>query len=210
MTNVLRKETLATLRDVAVIGTIYVYFTGWTYVQYYYSFFGLTLDVVGVPFYSVLAYSPNVLTQPVAIPNKVVGLVAVAFSLTLLKWKPRWRVPVLGALLCLAFPFLAGMSYTAAKQIVSERLAKEQFPQVAFMLKDAPKALEGPSSRFLEANSRGQLRLLAQTSETYFVFLDPGLTPTSGDSSKLEVYYVQRAEVVLARLLPRTLRGAGP
>src|SRR5258705_245203 len=51
------KVSLQDLRDILIIAGIYLFFTGWIYVYYFYDYFGIGLSLVNVDYTTYLVYS---------------------------------------------------------------------------------------------------------------------------------------------------------
>lgn len=58
-----KSPLLTTLKEAAFFVAIYLYFTGFVYIYYFYEHFGISLNSIEVPFYYFFVYSYNVITS---------------------------------------------------------------------------------------------------------------------------------------------------
>jgi|ERR1043165_4861047 hypothetical protein len=153
---------LSKLRDVTFFVAVYLYFTGFVYIYYFYDHFGIPLRVVDTPVYYYFVYSYNIswnmwdirwadlLAQKSSWGSLTVILVLSAF-LAVIRRDKRKSI-LLFACLAALFPLLSSLAFAAAnveaKKLRLGQIAKE----ITFVFKEdshlpSPiKVVKGPAA----------------------------------------------------------------
>jgi hypothetical protein len=177
------KGLLTILKDLAILVSVYLYFTGWVYHYYLFTHFGVSLSSLDIPIYYFFIYS-----QPVIYENKIWYIFAtVIFILILLLSKyvakritkdsteakkkelelSKWGIiSLLVFLLPLSFHLARRTAITRA---LSMRNGYAQ--KISFIFKQDANGKY--PEEFINANGSGKLRLLNQTKDRFFVFYQP-------------------------------------
>jgi hypothetical protein len=189
---------LAAIRDILFVVAIYAYFTGWVYAYGLYSHFGLSLNAVEIPVYHFFVYSYFMLPDAswyTTIAVTVVGIMLVVAGPPLHRWATtRPRVAWLGiVLLIIALPGLFWAAGQQARNAAIRIRTGEGGSTIRLVLtKDAecrvPAAVR-------QHNTAGDLRILTETKDRYYVFFQP-----TGEAEELpyaEVYSIAKDQIVL-------------
>ena len=159
------EEVFSTLRNLLLLVAIYLYFIGWIYVYYYYNHFGISLFSLNIPVYYFFAYS-----------NSVVGNWTTTLILLLLvslgfKLKHLFlHTYIIGPVVVLLFPvFFVVAKESGISRAQQLRIAGAK--PISFILKEGIKKYY--PNDFIQANNNGDVRLIYQTKDRYFVFVQP-------------------------------------
>lgn len=195
------KSTLEIVRNSAFIVGFYLYFIGWVYVYWLYSHFGISFTSLDIPVYYFFVYSYAVASYFPQIVKACTysglffwvtsGVVAIVILLALLARtysKKGILVVVFVALFPLFFCLARGAAIEKAKEI------RERGRRVSFVFKT--KQLRAYPPEFVKANKDGNLKLLLQTKDKYYVFFQP---PGKGLPLGF-VYDLLRSDVSLVKI----------
>jgi hypothetical protein len=208
----LMTDILKSIRDIAFLFAIYLYFAGWTYRWYYLDYFGLSLTQADMEFYYFFVYAFDVL---------IAGLKSwvtwVLLAGVLVAWRRGRVLPEkkdAGAfyktgwviLLIVLFPFLFYLAKKSAWTDAQRQAtpATSDLRQVQLLFTDeflqsagaADTGVSSPSSNirdFLQFNRTGQLRLLlAGKDEIYLLYKqqNAGSEPVIYDLSKDDIRWM--------------------
>ena len=144
------------------------YFMGWAYVRFYYRFFGLSMDAMDIPLYSIFTFSTNVFVHPTALGAKVVCLVVAGVACVVAWRRPALRRPVAVFAMVLALPALRWVAYVSAQQIAARQVRGDTYRPVEVVLDAVPGAAR---AEFRAANTAGRLRLITQTRSAYYLLV---------------------------------------
>lgn len=184
-------DVFSTLRNLLLLIAIYLYFIGWTYVYYYYSHFGISLHSLDIPVYYFFAYSNSVIGS---LPSVVIGvsLILLGFKLRKFLSNPYVAVPIV----IILFPIL----FLVARETGIDRaqqLRGAGAKPVEFVIKD--NARKHYPKEFNQANDSGNLRMIYQTKDRYFVFVQP----TGGEEKVMPrgyTYDISKDHILLATI----------
>ena len=101
----------------------------------------------------------------------------------------------------LAFPLLRWLAFESATELASRRLQQDSFPTVEFVLDERVPRLGRFERDFRELNARGQLRILKQDKNKYYV-VNYEARGLSGEKANFTVYEILKSNVALARITP--------
>src|SRR5580700_9236536 len=88
-------DFIKSIRDVAFVIAIYLYFSGWIYLYTYFNFFGVSVRQTDMEFYYFLVYSVNVMSYLI-VSHWFITLCVVAASMAIVHWlRYRWVIYVL-------------------------------------------------------------------------------------------------------------------
>jgi hypothetical protein len=165
-----RVDILAVLRNAVFFIATYLYFTGWVYVYYFLRDFGIALSSVNTPVYYFFVYSYGVMESNFFWLLLIVVGVIVSLMLCRKYKLENMRNWLVVLILAAIFPisFYAAVR-TAHKQALALRrgIAKS----ISFTLrKDVS---ENYPEEFLEANSNGDLKVVFQTEDRFYVLSQP-------------------------------------
>ena len=189
---------LSFLKNVILVIAVYAYFVGWTYAFYFYSYFGLSLNAIDIPFYFFIIYSYNIFYNYIALLIIVVTVVLIYLLTTI--YANKW---LLMLVLVALFPALFYMSYKVAVKDAEEiRTGVVESKKVYFVLKkDIAKYYP---KGFSDLNNY-KLKLLTQTKDGFYVFHQPPMRTVGNDLVSGFTYYIPRDDVATARIVMPTL-----
>jgi hypothetical protein len=209
-----KSDSLTILRNLIFFVAIYLYFIGWTYSYYLYSHFGVSLYSLDIPFYYFFIYSYSVVFS-----NSWWFVVAVGgFLITLFILRQREELRRLAVVLFLLvfFPLSFELSRnTAFESALLLRKGYGQTIKLAFKetVKETLKAgQEKPESverqsisknyppEIVGANDTGELRLLTQTKDKFFVLFQPPPEREGGELPMCYTYVIAAADVSLTTI----------
>lgn len=205
--------SLSEARDLTVVIAIFLFFTGWIYLYFFYHYFGLSVGILSTSYSDYLVYSYFVLSAYWGLPILLIaGLIAVY-----LYWF-RNRQVVLVALVIAAFPLLA----FAAKKVATEkafhlREDPQSMRHISFVFREhadmlAPgrtpdSALAGRAvllhdNDVLRNNDirNNMLFFLGQNEDYYFVLYQPKGLPNISALTLGTLYYVNKQDVLYSKI----------
>lgn len=193
------KDLFAVLRNLLLLAAIYLYFIGWVYVYYYFHHFGISLFSLDIPVYYFFAYSNSVIGNLPAIA--VLALLALlAYRFRQFLQKPYVVGPVVIILFPLFFVLARDTGISRAEQL---RIAGAK--PISFILKE--EVWKHYSEEFKKANDCGNLRLIYQTKDRYFVFVQP--TSKEKVLPRASTYDVRADHILLATIKLENLEIGG-
>jgi hypothetical protein len=183
-------DAFSILKNIVFLLALYLYFVGWLYSYYLFQEFGISLNSVDIPFYYFFLYSYSVLQTAWGFSVLVVG-----FILLFVFSAGNSNKTALAITCMILFPALFYPARAAAKrEALSKRLG--QAKSISFVLRQ--EAAEVVGKDFMELNTSGQLRLLTQTKDQFFVFYQP-----EGEEDEIpyaKSYCISAADIVLAQV----------
>jgi hypothetical protein len=218
MTSANGRSILESVRDVAFICAIYLFFAGFLYQYFWYQALGIPFKAseVGLNQTLVFAYytfADNMVS--VAIVCAVVGFIVLALILLAryLKWPPRtsWLAGrgflILGAVLM--FPLLYSWSRAATFEALAHPLSGHPDSLVRFTIKDSAKS---NYDRYFYEDNGATLTLVAESDKFLYALAIPMINtdPCGKRVPQTFVFAVNKDDVESMRtLLPARERGAG-
>jgi hypothetical protein len=166
--------------------------------------FGISLHSVDIPFYYFFLYSYSVISQ-----RSTIVLILVVLLLLYVFLFVWYRPFVTAALLTLLFPALFYIAMNAGEADAQGLRVGTDAKTIVFTFKknrlvDYPKA-------FVNANGKGQLKLLTQASERFYVIYQPAGEEVQGGKTKIPYgsnFVVPNDDILLADIkLPSTTVG---
>jgi hypothetical protein len=226
------KEYLSRISSLVVVIGIYLYFTAWTYIHFYYESFGLSTVSIRVDYSSYLVYSWDVLTATPFLLRTGIFLVAVligraAWPLLRKKFNPgladrvrKKGFALLLVLMILVFPYLFFSARSAALlNYRLDRIGASHLKTIQFLFKQAGEELSPAVTldsvsrlpaelvrdiQLIKKDSNQQLKLLGETDNDYIVLNQPPYD----DSLKIiptgSVYFVHKADLLLTKIILRS------
>lgn len=207
-----QKISLGDVRDILIVVGIFLFFTGWVYVHYFYDYFGLSISLVNINYADYLVYSYNVLTSYFGIP--LLALVLLIFIYR------RWLVKFISLTIFLAvllFPAL----YLLAKKVASEnaleiRSFRQSMRHISFVFKQDADFLAYKFSSDSLLRSTGimqrdlnilkdttvpsRLYLLGQNQEYFFVLFQELGPPEIKSLPFGSVYFINKSYVLYSKV----------
>jgi hypothetical protein len=217
------KNVLAKLSNLVILLGIYLYFTAWVYVHSYYGHFGISPSSLNIDYSGYLVFSYNVFISPpflIALGVfAVLGLVRMVLAWrhwTVPAWITRFRLTWLLSFMVLLFPWLFYVAQAAAWQdYTNERLNKGKLRSVQFVFRKDSDVLypaqvldtAGEAGRdllqdlrLLKNDSTRLLRLLGESDAYYIVLSQASIDPAVGALPIGFVYFVDKKDVLLAKI----------
>lgn len=173
---------------------IYTYFAGLTFLGAFYRHFGWSAGSMDIPLIDVFPFAVNLFAFGIAVGPKLGCLVVLLVLVGVVKMKPSLRAHVPVVILILAVPGVYWIASESGRAIAAEELRQTAgaaprrpfgyvaatFKPIAFELARGHEGEEPPVDECRRANRAGRLRLVTQTSRSYFtVALPPGASGTS-------------------------------
>jgi len=186
------------LVDLLILPAILLYFTGFLFTYYFLKHFGISTQVLDIPTYQHLVLSFTVLDE-----HKVFVIITLVL-LVLLYFLIR-LVGILGnifliIILVILFPLLANLSFKTAKDEADKVMDKKIGKRVIFTLKE-PVKKQYPAG-FINANKSGNLVLLLETKNQFYVFLQNIQNKTNSDIPTIPtVFNMPKEQVLLVEIL---------
>jgi len=209
-----KNDLLAILRNVIFFVAIYLYFIGWTYAYYLYSHFGVSLYSLDIPVYYFFIYSYAVIYSH----KWWVMLLLGGFFIIVIALRSRKELRKLVAIsfLLVFFPVSFGIAKTTAFE--SALLLRKGYGQtINLVFREAQKeTLKGNSESntapeiekqsniknypevIIKANEEGELRLLTQTKDKFYVLYQP--KEENGELPMCYTYVISATDISLATI----------
>lgn len=206
------KISLGDLRDILIIAGVFLFFTGWIYNYYFYDYFGISISLVSVDYATYIVYSFVVLVSYYGLPL----LALIALILLYTKWLKKYFT-LITVIVLLLFPGL----YMLAKKVANDkavelRTVRNSMRQISFVFKDDAGYLcykfnndSLPGNNLLVKHDLGilkntgfpgQLYLLGQNQEYFFVLYQPPPTPEIKGLPLGNIYFVDKKEVLYSKI----------
>jgi hypothetical protein len=186
------KSTLTVYRDTAFLAAIYLYFSGWIYVYYYFNYFGISIRQIDIELYYLFIYSSNIF---IYYKNQWI-VVAIIFAILLIfnllygqRLSKPFKKAFMIAALILAFPIIYSISKDVAiaeaesdwkspdlpvinfqfkKEFTGEKFEPGKFPEKDIYYFSAIRS-NSEKQLLFSLNNKRKLRLLAASREKYYV-----------------------------------------
>jgi len=209
-----RNLTLGDIRDILIIVAIFLFFTGWIYLHYFYDYFGLSVSLLSINYSDYLVYSYTVFISYYGLPALGILLLLYVYERWLKKYLP------LGIFLAvLLFPSL----YLLARNVASDNALKLSkcrgvcMRHISFVFNQETGFVAGKSSSdSLKENDsivksdlanvtntdidNNRLYLLGQNQDYYFVLFQPPNKYTANTPPQGIIYYVKKSYVLYAKI----------
>jgi hypothetical protein len=228
-------SVLSKVRDLLIIVGIYLYFSSWVYVHFYYDRFGISTESIKIDYSSYLVYSYNVFTsRSILVCAAIIVFLYFVYKIARTSIEnSRFLSNILSALkknlfffsiLCLLsfFPllFLVARS-TALKDYLNDRKNPGLFRSIQFIFKKNAEFL-GPLKTVdtlvtlppvfaddipvIKNDAAQALRLLAENNEYYYVLNQPAYDAKEKLWPRGYVYIVDKKAVLFAKLILRSTK----
>jgi len=204
--------SIGDLRDVLIIGGGFFFFTGWIYIYYFYDYFGISLSLISIDYATFIVYSFVVMISYDYLP--LVGLIALV--LIYKSWLKKYiTLSILVALLLFPGLFLLAKG-VAHEKAVALRNSPNSMRQISFVFKDDAGFLAYRFDRdslpgrnlFVQTDLTilkntdipGQLYLLGQNSDYFFVLSQPPPSPGIKELPFGSIYFINKNTVLYSRI----------
>lgn len=192
-----RRDIFSILANLVLLISIYLYFSGWLYAYYLFWHFGVSLHSVDIPVYDYIIYAYSVLDTKWSLAVLVGGVAVWLLAV----WLERICGPALSkrrATIAIGLLLFPSLLYSAKSAAENEALARREGNALTIRFTLKPEATPSLPRDFSEHNTQGQLRLLIQTKERYFVFYQP-----EGEKEVIpyaNTFDISRSDVLLASI----------
>jgi len=163
-----KEQSLLDTSFLTVLLGAYIFSVGWSFVYIYYDALGISVAALSIPLQTYYMFALTVLLNtPVMTWLFLMALFTSAYIATILRPLKWLFAPLLIALLVVGYYNARDRAAQFVKSVRDGQLAPKI---VLFLKKDAA---DNMSEELKQANKRGELRLLAHTSEHVFVLWLP-------------------------------------
>ena len=210
----MEKITIQNIRDVLLIIGIFLFFTGWIYVYYYYDYFGISFSSVEVDYTSYIVYSFIVCSSFSYIPLLVLLALAAAYYFWIKK-------SVFSTIICsiLLFPGLFLLAQKAAfADAAKTRLAVSGMREIQFVFrsdadvlgyKNTPDSLGGLNRLVkndvpvIKNAVKVPMRLLGENDNCFILLNQPPQLAGIPDLPVGCVYFINKKDVLFSKIILR-------
>lgn len=165
---------------------------GWTYAFYLFNHFGISLNSVDIPFYYFFVYSYSVISDISAIIAVVVTLIVIPLVTFAPMYLKKWALTLI---LIVLFPIFFGIAKEkASTDALYIRMGYAK--KVIFVFKKD--TIKFYPKEFLNANNQGNLKILTQTNDRFYVIYQP-----QGEGKAIPcgyTYDISRSDILLAKI----------
>jgi hypothetical protein len=197
---------LSRIRDLAFFFAAYLYFIGFVFQHYLYAHFGIPVVSLQIPFYYFFVFSYTVITKHAALTILIVfSAIVIEVVKELLDLNPFWRFLITTLFLSVLFPAAFGMAKRTGEGFAEEMRMGQYVKPITFVLRSG--AADAYPQPFTCANKNKELRLLAETEDSFYV-----LDQSEGTEQEVPsgfTYVVRREDVRLARIWLQNFRKPG-
>ena len=201
------------IRDILLVVGIYLFFSGWVYVYYFYEYFGLSISGVKIDYTSYLVYSFVVLTSFYYLPL----ILLVSLILIYYYWLKK-SLLILIIITLLVFPALYLLSRTVAvKDAENIRRDTNVKREIEFVFRDESGLLSNESADSLASKNsltkydlpsikypgKNQMHLLGENDNYFFVLNQPPVSKNTKVLSIGSVYFIDKKDVLLTKITIR-------
>ena len=191
---------LPAIRDITIVATAFLYFTGFSFRYFYLTGLGVPPDAISIGLDSVLVYSFNVFLDSVRIILALGLIVILLWRRCASFWNAASvtnRRVTLVVLTVAAFGLLYALSVRSAANIDAEvRTGKSVFPRVVIALKH-PKVYDqtifGPAVNGTQPNVAAYL--VGETESDLFILIQPDPLEGSKNIPGAYTYRIPRSDV---------------
>ena len=156
-----------------ILLSIYLYFTGFLYSYYLFGHFGISTQELNIPVYQFFVYSFPVLTGKGAISYIIILLIILCmiglYYLILINIRKNLCTFLLLLIILALFPILDWLSLNKSITIANDYKNSQYGKRVIFTFKKTDK--ENYPKNFLEHNKKGNLILLTESKDRFYVIL---------------------------------------
>lgn len=216
------KDTLSRISSLLVVTAVFLYFTAWVYMHFYYEQFGLTTGSLKIDYSTYLVYSYNVFFSfqflYILIPLSILTLlIRVLYGriVVMRETLTRHKFGLLLLLMLLAFPLLFLCARAVAlSDYHRDREGDSYLKKVQFIFNKDAECLSSsdtavilPPERFkldvstLKYDTAGILRLLAESDDYFFVLRQGPYNATYRRFPEGYVFLVNKKDVLLAKIV---------
>lgn len=205
-----KRSLLESVRDVAFIAAIYLYFAGFAYEALYYSIFSVRTESEQ-PIYTYLVYGYN--TFEPHLPLVITTMITIAGAsplLSALLEPARWtraidmlvrvRSAFVPAAAVLLFPLIFVWARDAAERHAQNVISGQNSSFITLHFKGDP--ARDYDRAFINENNDTLLFLVSESKDAYYV-LRPGARPAPGDKRRGFVYEIPRSDVRYVETITR-------
>jgi hypothetical protein len=206
------KISLGDVRDILIIAGIFLFFTGWVYIYYFYNYFGLSMSSVTINYADYLVYSYTVLTSYYWTP-------LLAF-LVLIILARKWLIGFTPLAISSVLLFLA--LYLLAKKVASDRALeirsfRENMRHISFVFKQdadflaykfnndsllsGDRILERDLNILKDTSVPSRLYLLGQNQEYFFVLYQDSARPGVKSLPFGNIYFINKSYVLYSKVI---------
>ena len=198
------KQLLTITRDVVLFIAIYLYFTGWVYANFFFKHFGISLTSLDINYLYFFIYSYPVLSDNGWFFMGVGLLITILLLVRKLSGR-QWGSFALLPIFVGLFPMLFNV---AQKTGEAEAINLRQFKNIKTInleLKDKSDSLENNkinlTTNFLAANNDGELVLITETKDRFYVLHQPFDTLNPSDLIIIGyVYQIQKQDIRISKI----------
>ena len=228
------KDNLSKLSNYILFLGIYLYFTAWVYIHFYYDSFGLTTMALKIDYSSYLVYSWDVFSNKsflwhsaiiitiVIIIKKCLNSFEKWFPLRLINWIKDSQFLILVLCMTAIFPYLFfSAKNIALKNYRLDRVDAKYLKSIQFIFRKGDEYLSPAISldssamrsqfcsdmQILKNDSTQQLKLLGESDDNYYV-LNQKIRNVDGkiNANTGYVYVVQKSDVLLSKIILRSFK----
>jgi hypothetical protein len=192
------KNLLSLSRNLILFAAIYLYFIGWVHVHFFYSDFGISINSLDIPFYYFFIYSYAAFYYVFAsiwgfLSLLVIAIIIIALA-RIIKKIPEsiTKCVILVCLIVLFSTFFAMSKISGPREASDMRISKDNKKVTLVFKKDIAEQLP---REFIEANESGNLKLLTQTKNRFYIFCqkppEEGGLHTTYEISKADLYLAE-------------------
>jgi hypothetical protein len=206
------KISLGDVRDILIIAGIFLFFTGWVYVYYFYNYFGLSISLVSISYADYLVYSYNVFTSYYLMPLLALVILVLVYR--------KWFVKYVSLTIFLAvvlFPVLYFLAKkTADKDALEMRSFRKSMRHISFVFKEDADLLaykfdndsihhsshivKGDLDILKDTSLPSHLYLLGQNQEYFFVLHQEQGLPEIKSLPFGNVYFINKSYVLYSKV----------
>ena len=217
---------LSRISKLVAVVVVYVYFTAWIYVHFYYEEFGISTAIIKIDYKSYLIFSWNVFTTPFFL----VVTAGVALAAFLIYYfvkgraffkKPQNKFNTLLVLMVLLFPYLFFHArYSALTNYRNDRINTSNLKSIQFVfragsdllspaltldsLKKLPVPLSGDIA--LVRGESGPLKLLGESDDKYIILNQIPYDSSLNLLPEGYIYFVAKSDVLITRIILRSTK----
>jgi hypothetical protein len=206
------KFSISDLRDLLIIAGVFLFFAGWIYIYYFYDYFGISLSLVSIDYATFIVYSFIVIISYHYLP--LIGIIALIIVYR--KWlKKNITLSIIIALLLFPGLFLLAKS-VANNNAMELRNSPNSMRQISFVFKEDAGFLAYKFNNdslpvknlFVETDLTilkgtgmpGQLYLLGQNVDYFFVLYQPQATPGIKELPFGGIYFINKNNVLYSKI----------
>jgi hypothetical protein len=218
---------LSRISQLVVVVVVYVYFTAWIYVHFYYEQFGISTSMIRIDYKSYLIFSWNVFISlhflvVTAVAAAAGGLVYLIVRRSKFWLKPNRQFHALIAGLILLFPYLFYHArYTAISNYRDDRIHTDNLRSIQFVFRQQadfmspafaldsvrklPDELNGDMA-LIRKDSSQQLKLLGESDDQFIILNQPPYDDSLQILPEGYIYFIAKSDVLLSKIRLRSTK----